>query len=190
MKNALLLVAALFASLALTPSAVAQDEAQPAAAASNRPAAPEHFYKLTLVVEQLNAEGKPVNSRSYSTTASTEPHASERIRTGSRIPVATGMVKSNSGEEVQTQWQYQSVGIDFDVSDVREVGHQLALRVNANINAIAPSPDSKMLQPVVRNNQWTALVLVPVGKATPIFTSDDVDGTGALRVVATATLLQ
>lgn len=187
MKNLTLLVAALFASLALTPAAIAQDQAQPAA---SKPAELGHFYKLTLVVEQLNAEGKPVNSRSYTTTVSTQPHSSERIRTGSKVPVATGAIKSGSGVEVQTQWQYMDVGISFDVSDVREVGKQVALQVDADVSAFAPSVDSKLSHPVVRNNQWAALVLIPVGKATPIFTSDDVDGTGALQVVATMTSLQ
>jgi len=188
MKNATLLIAALFAGLAFVPAAIAQDQAQSPAAA--KAPQPEHFYKLTFVVEQLNAEGKPVNSRSYTTTVSTEPLASERIRTGSRIPVATGTYKSSNGEEVPSQWQYQNVNINFDVSRVQEVGHQLALRVNADVTAFAPSPDAKLLQPIVHNNQWEAVVLIPIGKATPIFTSDDLDSKGALQVVATATLLQ
>jgi hypothetical protein len=183
MKNAMLLTAALFASLALAPSTIAQDQAQPVVAPA-KPVEPEHFYKLVFVVEQLNSEGKPVNSRSYTTTISTAPRASDRIRTGSKVPVATGT------SEAPTQWQYLDVGVSFDVNDVREVGKQLALRVNADVSAIAPSPDSKLSQPVIRNNQWAALVLIPIGKATPIFTSDDVDGKGALQVVATVTLLQ
>lgn len=179
MKNAMLLVAALFAGLALAPAAVAQDQAQ-SSAASAKPAEPDHFYKLTFVVQELNAEGKPVNSRSYTTDGSTQPRSSERIRTGARIPVATG----------PSEWQYQNVDINFDISDLQEVGHQLALHVNADLTAIAPSPDSKLPQPVIHSNQWGALVVIPIGKATPIFTSDDLDRNGALQVVATATLLQ
>jgi hypothetical protein len=189
MKNAMLLVAALAAGLTAMPASAAQDQDQPTAGTAKSSEA-EHFYKLTFVVEELNAEGKPVNSRSYTTTASTQPHSSERIRTGARVPIPVGMFKSGDGENEPSQWQYQDVGIDFDVSEVQEVSHQLALRVNADVSSIAPSQDVRSTQAVIRKNQWGALVLIPVGKATPIFTSDDVDGKGALQVVALATLLQ
>ena len=188
MKNLILLIAALCAGLA--PAAVAQDQAQPADASAKQ-AGPEHFYKVTFVVEEMNAEGKPVNSRSYTTTVSTEPHSSERIRTGSRVPVALSSFKAENGGDSPTQWQYQNVDVNFDVSDVHEIGRQLALRVNADVGSIAaPPPDARLTQPIIRTNQWGALVLIPVGKATPIFTSDDVDGKGALQVVVTASLLQ
>jgi hypothetical protein len=154
--------------------------------------APAHFYHLDFVVQELGSDGKPTNSRSYTATVNTDSrdHGTS-IRTGSRIPIATGSSSSSSVQAlVNTQWQYVDVGVNIDVHDAREIGRQLSLNLIADVSSIGASNEASIHQPVIRQNKWQASVLIPVGKATVVFTSDSLDSKGTMQVVITATPLQ
>lgn len=143
---------------------------------------PTHFFHLEFVVQELGADAKPINSRSYSMTASTARGVS--MRTGSRFPIVTDAGKS-------TSYQYVDLGINFDVSDVREIGNKLAVYITADVSSLAG--ESKTIAtnpPVIRNNRWQAPVLLPLSKSTVVFTSDALDTKGSIQVLVTATTLQ
>ena len=80
--------------LALALSFNHQILAQDAARAQDTTKAPEppvHYYRLEFVAQEIGADGKPVNSRSYAGMASTgRVQGIVSVRTGSRIPVVTG----------------------------------------------------------------------------------------------------
>jgi hypothetical protein len=152
---------------------------------ANTPAPPAHYYHLDFVVEELNADGKPTNSRAYSTTASTNPKSYMLIRTETKVPVDIG-----PGVGTQRQFEWSDVHINIDVRSANEVGRQLALDLSADLVSLASSSDPSIQKPVTRQNKWQALVLVPVGKPTAVFKSDNLDGKGAKQLVVTATLLQ
>jgi hypothetical protein len=140
------------------------------------------FFHLEFVVQELGADSKPVNTRSYSMTASTARGVS--MRTGSKFPVLTEAGKS-------TAYQYVDLGINFDVSDVRETANKLAVYITADVSSLAG--ENKAIPtnpPVIRNNRWQAPVLVPLNKSTVIFTSDALDTKGSMQVMVTATPLQ
>jgi hypothetical protein len=42
----------------------------------------------------------------------------------------------------------------------------------------------------MRQNKWEAVVLIPIGKSTVVFSSDDLDNKGSMQMLVTATLLQ
>ena len=44
--------------------------------------------------------------------------------------------------------------------------------------------------PVTLQNKWQGQVLIPIGKATTVFSSDYTQSKGSMRLVVTATLLQ
>jgi hypothetical protein len=157
-----------------TQASNAQDTAKAAAP-------PVHYYHLEFVIEEVEADGKPVNSRRYSTTVGTGPRNGMSIRTGSRIPIATGL---------QSQYQYIDVGVNFDVEEVHEVGSLLAINLTADLTGQAESTDPGLHQPIIRQNKWHAPVLIPIGKPTVAFTSDSLDDKGGTRVVVTATALR
>jgi len=140
------------------------------------------FFHLDFVVQELGADAKPTNSRSYSMTASTARGVS--VRTGSKFPITTEAGKS-------TSYQYVDLGINFDISDVRETGNKLAVYVTADVSSLAG--ENKTIPtspPVIRNNRWQAPVLLPLNKPTVIFTSDALDTKGSIQVLVTATSLQ
>lgn len=159
---------------------------QPATAAPDQPV---HYYHFDFVVEDLDAAGKVVNSRSYSTTVDTESHSLTSIRTGSRIPIVTETVAGNA------QFTYIDLGVEMDVRDVHEVGRQLAFDLTANLSGEASvvslkgSTDTQQ-EPVIRQNKWASKVLIPIGKRTIVFTSDSLDSKGSTRIVVTATPIE
>ncbi|WP_348264212.1 hypothetical protein P8935_06685 [Telmatobacter sp. DSM 110680] len=191
MRKLALICCLVFLTMSLGQRSFAQ-ESTPAPEPTKAPQAPAHFYHLDFVVQELGADGKPTNSRSYTATVSTDSHDhGTSIRTGSKIPIATGSSSSSSVQAlVNTQWQYVDVGVNIDVRNTRELGRQLSLDLIADVTSVGATNDSALHQPVIRQNKWQASVLIPVSKATVVFTSDSLDNKGSMQVVATATPLQ
>jgi len=182
----------LLATTGLGHKTLAQDQAAPSQPMAHEAAPAEHFYHLAFVAEDVNAEGKVMNSRGFSTTVSTNEHGTMSIRSGSKVPIATGT--TSNGKElsalVNTQFQYIDVGADFDIRDVHEVSSQLAFDLTAALSSVAEATDPNLHEPVIRQNKWQAEVLIPIGKQTVVFSSDSVDSKGSTRVLVTATAIQ
>jgi hypothetical protein len=153
-------------------------------------AQPDHFYHLDFVVEDLNAEGNVVNSRSYSTIVSTNTRGTMSIRSGSKIPIVTGSYSGANGKEtnplINTEFQYEDIGASFDVRDTHEVDGQLAFDLVTALSSVA-AVDPNLREPVIRENKWQASVLIPIGKRSVAFSSDAIDSKGSTRVLVTAT---
>ena len=95
------------------------------------PATPEHFYRLNLTVEEINDAGKMDNTRSYIATVSTgHGGGQQQIRTGSRVPIATG------AHDGSTQFQYIDIGVNFDVRQVKEIGDKLSFTLTAEVSSL------------------------------------------------------
>ena len=161
--------------------------------AANPAPPPFHYYHLEFVIQELSADGKPVNSRTYSTTVSTDKMANYgQIRTGSRIPIITGTrPNANGSEKSDAQFQYVDIGVSVDVQgNVREIDNQLSFNLVAEVSSLADSHTPPSADPVIRQNKWQAPVLIPIGKPTVVFKSDDLDTKGSMQVTVKATPLQ
>lgn len=183
-------ISCLLLAVAFASPSTAQDEAKPADAAKT--AETPHYYHLEFVVQELGTDHKPTNSRTYTTTVSTDPHGSASIRTGSRIPIVTGSFASGPEKSalVNTQFQYQDVGVKIDAQRAHDFGRQLSLDLTADITSVAENEDARLHEPIIRQNKWQAVVLIPVGKPTVVFTSDTLDSKGSMQLVVTATPVQ
>jgi hypothetical protein len=185
MRKTLIISFMLLAALSCAPALRAQDD-QSAPSADKAPAEPVHYYRLIFTVQELGADGKPVNSRSYATTASTGKGAGvNNIRAGSKVPVVTSSLAAD-GKDPVTQYQYIDLGINFDIRNTKEEGHQLSLNISAQVSSYEPTGNTA-IAPVIRNNSWNSPVLIPIGKPTIIFSSDSLETKGAMQVIATAT---
>jgi hypothetical protein len=169
---------AVAAGLLVSPGLRAQDSAKASTSEANPP---EHFYRLIFTLDEINDAGKVDNSRSYIATIVTgRPGGQQRIRTGSRIPIATGTAGGS------TQFQYLDLGVNFDVRQVKEVGDKVSsLAQEQHLVAGSPVGD-----PVIRQNRWDSVVLIPVGKPTVVFSADDLDSKGKMQVELTATRME
>lgn len=175
---------------------LAQDDAKivttTRSAESQKPAEPPaHYYRMDFVVQEVGTDGKPTNSRSYSSALSTRPRDQGIvIRTGSRIPIITGSVSGADGK-LQTQFQYLDVGVNISTLDAREVGGDLALYLSAEITSLGtPTGLSNPSDPVIRQNKWQSPIVIPIGKPTVVFTSDALENKGGMQLSVTATLLK
>lgn len=178
----------LMGSFAFAGVTMAQDAPKPTQATKAEP--PAHYFHLQFVIQELNADGKPTNSRTYTTTVSTTRDEFDSIRSGSRVPIATGSFEgAEKGSAVNTQFQYIDLGVKIDAQHVREVGDQLSLNLTADVSSVAAS-DPNLHQPIIRHNNWRSIVLVPIGKPAIVFTSDTLDSKGSMRMVVTATPIE
>ena len=176
--------ATLFAILALSavPVCLAAQAAHPAPA-------PKHFFRLKLVVEQVNGAGTITNTRSYLTTIATDS-APQTIKTGSRIPILTADPGSKSSP-ASTQFQYIDLGVDFTLRDVEESAGNLGLNLRVVMSSIVSQTQlGGVSEPVIRQNVWDSMVTVPIGKPTIVFSSDDLDSKGKMQVEVTATRVE
>lgn len=181
---------------ALAPKAIAQD-ATKAPETVKAPDASDLFYRLDFVIQEVSAEGKPTNSRAYTCTIGTS-HSDRAeqwatIRTGNRVPILTGAhaPKGTAENAVDTQFQYIDIGVNISAQSAHEVGSQLALYLKTEISSLAPEASPTVgSDPVIRQNSWQSLVLIPRSKPTVVFKSDDLDTKGGMQVVVTATPLQ
>ena len=178
----------LLCSLLVSHKAFAQDSKPQESAKAAEP--PAHYYHLDYLVQELGADGKPTNSRTYTTTVCTGVNETASIRAGSKIPIATGSYGETKSTIVNTQFQYIDVGVNIDTRQAHEIDRQLSLHLTADVSSVATSGDQDLHQPVLRQNRWQAQVLIPIGKPTVVFTSDSLDSKGSMQVVVTATPLQ
>jgi hypothetical protein len=191
MRKLILMYSLVFVAMLNGPRSFAQDST-PAAEPAKVSQGPAHFYHLEFIVQEMGADGKAINSRSYTATVSTDArdHGTS-VRTNSRIPVPVGTF-SSGGESspLNTQFQYVDVGVNIDAHNTHENGRQLSLDLVADVSSVAPTTDARIHQPVIRQNKWQASVLIPIGKPVVVFTSDSLDSKGSMQVVVTATSLQ
>jgi len=186
--------------LLLTPAlgrkAIAQEAAK-APMAVKVPDAPDHYYRVDFVIEEVSADGKPTNSRSYTCTVGTSrsdrAEQNSTIRTGNRIPIITGTMAPTvaTDNKLANQYQYIDIGVNISLQSAHEVGNQLGLYLKTEISSLGPaSSPTGGSDPVIRQNLWQSSILIPLGKPTVVFKSDDLDSKGGMQVVITATPLQ
>jgi hypothetical protein len=191
MKTIVTLVAVF--TLSLLPLATrAQDSQGPAT-----PVSPQHFYRLHFAVAELDGAGKVTNTRTYEETVSTtgagHSVGDQQIKTGSRVPIATGSYAAgaDAARLANTQFQYIDLGVNLDVREATEHGEMLGFRLKAEVSSVARQTEIDGVgEPVIRQNVWDSSVSIPVGKPTVVFSSDDLDSKGKMQVEVTATRVE
>ena len=132
------------------------------------------FHRLDFVTRELE-ENRVVNTRNYSVIVSDK--GGNSIRTGTKVPVPTG-----SGTT------YVDVGMNIDCRDVHESQGQLILNVSADISTLLGETQSDSNRPpMIHQYKWASQVMVPLRKATLIYSSDDPASKRKLQVEVTAT---
>lgn len=162
-------------------------EKSEAGATSFAEAANGKHYQVVFVLQEVEG-GRVINSRRYATDMSFagEKSGSGSIRTGSKVPIATGPYNNNL--PAQTQFTYIDLGVNLDFNHARLEGDRVFLFITAEISsADAESLIGGVHEPIIRQNQWNAGVTVPLGKPTVIFSSDDVSSKRTMQIELTVT---
>jgi hypothetical protein len=173
-----LLTVAVFTAPALPQEAKAQEAAAPSSKAEQR------YYHLEFVFKEINDDGRVVNSRTYDTSASTVDGRNSSVRAGTKIPVRT----NNKAGDIQIE--YIDVGVNIDCGSARETPQGLALQITAEISSLANPSSSGEWPPIVRQNRWSSMTQLPLGKPTVVFSSDNLENKGRMQVEVTATQIR
>lgn len=171
--------------LLLTGVAAATTNAQ---SPSSSPIPLKH-YKVDFVVKEADPTGRVINSRSYSTIlATTNQNDPNQIRSGNRVPIRLSTGENAESGKGKGDIAYIDVGVNIDCRYVQEVDQKLAMKIKAEISSIPAGTDlNSGLDPLIRQFQWNADVLIPPGTPTTIFSSDDVNSKTRIQLEVTAT---
>jgi hypothetical protein len=137
------------------------------------------FYKLDFVVKELDA-GKVQTSKSYSVIGSVTSGGNTMVRSGDKVPVP-----ANGG-----QYTYLDVGVNIDCKLVFETATDLALQVSADISSVGNVDATRSASPTISQTKWNSNVIVPLKKATLIFSSESPASKRTTQLEVTATPLQ
>src|ERR1019366_4674530 len=161
----------------LLTAAICAAQSEGAKSAAEQP----KYFHLDFVVKEMDS-GKVINARHYSTTIATGESTPYNctIRTGSKVPVPNG------GTIAAGQFTYIDVGVNIDGRSAKEIEETLALSIAAEISNAAPPSNP----PLIRQTKWSSNVIVPIGKPTVIFSSDDATTKGQMQLELTATAIK
>jgi Bacterial type II and III secretion system protein len=169
--------------LLLAAAAAATTHAQ-----SSQPIPLKH-YKVDFVVKEADSTGRVINGRSYSTIlATTNQNDPNQIRSGNRVPIRVTSGENSESGKGKDNIAYIDVGVNIDCRYVQEIDQKLAMKIKAEISSIPAGTDlNSGLDPLIRQFQWNADVLIPPGVPTTIFSSDDVNSKTRMQLEVTAT---
>ncbi|MBV8114058.1 MAG: hypothetical protein JO300_04910 [Silvibacterium sp.] len=137
-----------------------------------------HYYHLEFVLKELGDDGRVVNSRTYHTSVSTDGRSS-LMRTGTKVPVRTN----------DKDMAYLDVGVNLDCGSARETPQGLGVQITAEISSLAnPSGGTPEAgNPLLRQNKWSSMTVLPIGKPTIVFSSDNLENKGRMQLEVTVT---
>jgi hypothetical protein len=95
------------------------------------------------------------------------------IRAGSKVNVGG-----------PTTYTTLEIGTDIDCYSISEVHEALSFDLSAGVTSLLQEADP---HPIVRQNKWRSTVVVPLRKATVVFSSDDSTTKHVLELEVTAT---
>jgi hypothetical protein len=143
--------------------------------AQETPVVPQtKYYKFEFVVKEMDG-GKVQSARNYSVMGRQQGRESIVIRAGEKVPVPTSGGAST----------FIDVGVNIDTRILSESASEMGLTVSADIS----SADSRV-PPVITNVRWNSSVLVPLRKATVIFSSESPSKKVQTQLELTVTPLQ
>ena len=181
-KSAVITAVLILLSLGVFAGAVRAQEAKTSESkpSETKPQPEIHYYRLEFVLKELSEDGRVVNSRIYHTSVSTQPGRSSQVRTGTKIPVRTNEKNGNI--------EFMDVGVSIDCDNARETPQGVSLHISSDVSSLANPPGSgENAAPVLRQNRWSSETLVPLGKPTVVFSSDNLENKGRMQVEVTAT---
>jgi hypothetical protein len=133
------------------------------------------FYKLDFVVKDMEG-GKVITARNYSVIVESPTMAGSmnQIRAGSKVTISTSPSTSTTID----------IGTNIECNRVMEMENSLSFQLIAEVSSVLGETDP---HPVIRQNKWSSVVIVPFKKPTVVFSSDDATSKRVLQLEVTAT---
>lgn len=167
------------------------------ASAQSQTDQPPQFFRLKFVLKQLEGK-KVINSRIYTTEISAEPYTTHAGHYIFFNPFRPSSIRAATKVHYKSGNAYLpvDVGVEIDCRNTALVRGKLGMNVTADISYLAkshaqPSQDTSIptAPPITLHDRWSSDVLIPIGRPSILFTSDDPASTNILELDVIATLL-
>jgi hypothetical protein len=165
----------LLAALFVTPLCI---KAQAAPAKDHDeliPVSEREYILLSFNLNEIDDSGKVINTRHFEamTYAHPQGHVGQgSIRVDDSVPVF-----DKEGHMVHS-FSLRS-NISFHHLYVIDQNH-ITLTVSADISSLLPTADEE--HPINRSNEWTGMIMMPIGERKVIFSSDDLSSKHILQM--------
>jgi hypothetical protein len=144
------------------------------------PVSEREYVHLNFNLNELDENGKVINTRHFDAMSYAHPQGHEgggEIRVNDSVPVV-----NKEGQFVQS-FSLRS-DISFGHLYVIDPSH-ISLTVSADTSSllfptVVPVADDE--HPIIRSNNWTGMVLMPIGERKVIFSSDDLASKHVLQL--------
>ncbi len=147
---------------------------------------PRKKFRLTYTLTETDA-GKRIGVQHVSLFA--EEGQRTTLKTGSKVPVATGSVSKDS--QVQTQMTYLDIGLTFDATAVASGGDEVTLKSRVEQSSVAEEKSGVGPQdPVVRQSTLEGVSLLTPGKPQVLGAVDITGTTRHLEIEVVADLVK
>jgi hypothetical protein len=142
------------------------------------PAPGPKYYRLDFAVKELDG-GKLQSTKSYSVIVSSAGPNGFMVRSGDKVPITNG-----------SQTTYLDLGVNIDCKFNFENATDLGLQVTADISSVGNTDTTRTGAPVIGQTKWSSNVVVPLKKATTVFSSESPASKRTTQLELTATPLQ
>lgn len=155
------------------------------------PAPLPQFFRLTFVVKEFQG-AQVIDSRKYTVEISALSLAESRKRYSepSLPPSTEPSIRAGTKLAVQTgngNFQYIDLGMNIDCRNIVVVGNRLAMHVTAVLSSIGSPNKPSNFPPLIHQNRWSSGVIIPIGKSSVLFSSQDPASTRTVELDVSAT---
>lgn len=177
-------IASALLALTFVFSATAWPQDAPTSGNTSYLKSPEHYFELTFRVLDISPSGRLADTKTYKEIIASGPKSSNpsRIRTSDRVQIAVGG-KFPNGEPAISAFE---LGTKIDANLAAMLSDSLRLHVTASISSISTAAPGDAQRPLIRQTTWDSNVIVPIGKPTIIFSSDNSADKGRTELELTA----
>lgn len=179
-------------ALLLSGSAMAysQEPSKSTVMQSETPKSEVHHFQMKFRVLELE-DGKVINTRSYNMEITTDNKTASSIRTSVRLPYSPDSAQAVNAvtNVIHTNFQYVEEYVKLDCLEASMRGNSLFVNINGDINTIGSEEKPNPYGPITQNRKISSNVLLPIGKPTIIFSSDDLSSKRVMQLEVTAVKL-
>jgi hypothetical protein len=145
-----------------------------AVAFADEPKSQSHtIYKLQFVLKQFD-HGKIISTHNFEVSADAADGRSSQIRTGNRIPVATG----------DDKYQYVDVGFNCDAQVVSDADGEIRLNTGWELSTMPAAAGPEHL---IRQQRIHSVPRIILGKSITVGSIDDIDSSQQFELDVTVT---
>jgi hypothetical protein len=139
------------------------------------PIADRMYIKLSFTLSELDEHGKVINTRRFEGITFAHPQGHNNttsISMKDRVPMLDKNGNATTYIDLNSKISYRQIYVIDE--------NHVALSVEGDLSSLLPADNTE--HPVIRNNDWSGNVLMPIGERKVLFSSDDLSSKHTLQL--------